>query len=222
MRPSIVIEHHGHSILIDTTPDFRTQALRAALKRVDAILFTHSHADHILGLDDVRPYNYMQGAPIPIYGAEDTLATIERVFSYVFTNVKRQTHIPKLEPHRIDGLPFELFGLQVQPIPLMHGRDRIYGYRIGNMAYLTDHSSIPPESMKLLQGLDVLFHDALRRTPHPTHSTVDEALQNIDALKPKLALFTHICHDLGHAETEAGLPANVRIAYDGMQLEVAA
>ncbi len=222
MRPSIVIEHEGHSILIDTTPDFRTQALRAGLKRVDAILFTHAHADHILGLDDVRPYNYMQGGPIPIYAAADTLATIERVFAYVFANVKRQTHIPKLEPHVIDGAAFELFGLKVQPIPLLHGREKIYGYRIGNMAYLTDHSTIPQESMELLKGLDVLFHDALRRAPHPTHSTVDQALRNIEELQPKLALFTHICHDLGHAVTEAALPTNVRLAYDGMQLEVAA
>ncbi|HCC56182.1 MAG TPA: MBL fold metallo-hydrolase [Solibacterales bacterium] len=222
MRPSIVVSHEGRNILIDTTPDFRTQALRSNLDRVDAILFTHSHADHILGLDDVRPFNYMQGAPIPIYAATDTLETIRRIFSYVFEDAPRQTHVPKLEVHVVDGSPFELFGLQVQPIPLVHGNQMIYGYRIGPLAYMTDHSEIPPASKAMLRDLDVLFHDALRRTPHPTHSTVDDALRNIEELRPKRAFFTHICHDLGHAATEASLPPNVHLAYDGMQLEMPA
>ena len=220
MRPSIVVSHQGRNILIDTTPDLRTQALRFHLDRVDAILFTHSHADHILGLDDVRPFNYMQGGPIPIYAAADTLDAIHRIFSYVFQDVPRQTHVPKLEPHVVDGSPFELFGLQVQPIPLVHGNQMIYGYRIGPLAYMTDHSQIPPASMALLHGLDVMFHDALRRTPHPTHSTVEDALRNIEVLQPKRAFFTHICHDLGHAEAESTLPPNVRLAYDGLQLDV--
>lgn len=222
MRPSVVVSHEGRNILIDTTPDFRTQALRSKLDRVDAILFTHSHADHVLGLDDVRPFNYMQGAPIPIYAAADTLETIQRIFSYVFEDVPRQTHVPKLDLNVVDGSPFELFGLPVQPIPLVHGNQMIYGYRIGPLAYMTDHSEIPPASRAMLQGMDVLFHDALRRTPHPTHSTVDDALRNIAELRPRRAFFTHICHDLGHAATEATLPPNVRLAFDGMQLEIPA
>jgi phosphoribosyl 1,2-cyclic phosphate phosphodiesterase len=220
LRPAVVISHNGRNILIDTPPDFRTQALRAGLDRVDAILFTHSHADHILGLDDVRPYNFKHQVRIPIYGAADTIATIQRVFEYIFDKQSRVTFVPQLDAIALDGEPFELLGLTVQPIPLMHGKWRIFGYRLGKVAYLTDHSEIPPESMAMLQGLDVLFLDALRHKPHPTHSTVETSIETVRRLSPKRAFFTHISHDLLHAATQAELPPGIEIAYDGLEIDV--
>jgi phosphoribosyl 1,2-cyclic phosphate phosphodiesterase len=219
-RPSVLIEREGRNILIDTTPDLRAQVLREKVEHVDAILFTHPHADHILGFDDIRPFNAIQRSSIPVYASQETLEALRRIFSYVFDNVSRNTFIPKIDTHDHHGDAFELFGVNVLPVPLLHGSQPIYGYRIGAFAYLTDHSVIPDASMAMLHGLDVLFLDALRYRPHPTHSTVETALGNIAKLQPKQAYFTHICHDLPHAETEATLPANVRLAYDGMRIRV--
>lgn len=222
LRPSILIEHDGRVILVDTTPDFRQQALRAHIGRLDAILFTHAHADHIMGLDDVRPFNFRQGAPIPIYAAADTLASIRQSFSYIFAERKIETFIPKLELHTLtDHASFDLFGLRFTPVPVKHGPHQIYGYRFGDAAYLTDHSDIPDASKELLRGLDVLFLDALRHKPHPTHSTVRKSLDHVEELRPRRAFFTHICHDLPHEQTERSLPERVRLAYDGLEIEVA-
>lgn len=221
LRPSILVEQNGRYLLVDTTPDFRQQALRARIPRIDAILFTHAHADHIMGLDDVRPYNFRQGAPIPIYGATDTIAGIKQSFSYIFTAERKiETFIPKLETHTINGETFELFGLPITPVPLKHGPSIIYGFRFGHAAYLTDHSDIPEESKRLLQNLDVLFLDALRHKPHPTHSTVKKSLETAAELAPRRAFFTHICHDLPHEQTERSLPAHIRLAYDGLEIRV--
>jgi phosphoribosyl 1,2-cyclic phosphate phosphodiesterase len=221
LRPSIIIRHAGRAVLIDTTPDFRMQALRFHIERVDAILFTHSHADHIMGLDDVRPYNFRQRAIIPIYGAADTLADIQRVFRYIFAaNPASLTAIPKLAVNELNGESFDLFGLTFTPIPIMHGANVILGFRFGNAAYLTDHSEIPESSMDLLRGLDVLFLDSLRHKPHPTHSTVERSLKYVERLAPHRAFFTHICHDLGHEQTERLLPPHVRLAYDGLDIAV--
>lgn len=220
LRPSIAVEFDGHHVLIDITPDFRQQALRSRLPRLDAILFTHAHADHIMGLDDVRPFNFRQGAPIPIYGSADTIGQIKQTFSYIFTVKKVETFIPKLEVHALEGGSFDLFGVTFTPIPLKHGPAIIYGYRFGDSAYLTDHSDIPEESQALLQNLDVLFLDALRHKPHPTHSTVKKSLCHVATLQPKRAFLTHICHDLPHEETERSLPSHVRLAYDGLEIEV--
>ena len=220
LRPSVAVEYNGHTILIDTTPDFRQQALRMGLRRIDAILYTHSHADHIMGLDDVRPLNLKQKCAIPLYGSEDTLANIHRSFRYVFENVSPESTIPKLTLNTVPEEGVDLFGLHFKPMPVEHGRGLAYGYRFGRAAYLTDHSVIPGSSLDQLHDLDVLFLDALRHKPHPTHSTVQKSLDYVRQLSPKRAYFTHISHDLSHARTEETLPPNVRLAYDGMSLTI--
>ena len=221
LRPSVLVQYGGKNVLIDATPDFRLQALRAKIFRVDAILLTHAHADHILGLDDVRPLNYHQKMSIPVYGTAETFDIVRRVFQYAFSAEPSQSSAPKVELHEITAQPFELFGMQVVPIPLCHGNGLTLGFRFGSAAYLTDHSEIPEASKPRLRGLDVLFLDALRYRPHPTHSTVAQSLDSARELQPRRAFFTHICHDLPHARTEAAFPENVRLAYDGLQIEVA-
>ena len=221
LRPSILVSYEGHNVLIDTTPDFRTQALRAKIARLDAVIFTHSHADHIMGLDDVRPFNFRQKGQIPIYAAPATMDSIKRCFRYIWDEMPRNTNIPQLDTRVLDGGPFEILGLEFQPIPVLHGSQTIYGYRFGAAAYLTDHSEIPEASLERLRGLDVLFLDALRYKPHPTHSTVERSKQTVELLQPRRTFFTHICHDLGHERAESMLPPHIRLAYDGLEIEVA-
>lgn len=221
LRPSILVSYHDRSVLIDTTPDFRQQALRFGMKRLDAILFTHSHADHIMGLDDIRPFNFKQGGSIPIFGSAETLQNLQGSFRYIFDGRKSESSVPRLSTHTFENEPIELFGLEFLPIRLEHGRGTVHGFRFGGAAYLTDHSEIPPESMEKLRGLDVLFLDALRHKPHPTHSTVERSLNSVQILEPKRAFFTHICHDISHARTEDQLPPHVRLAYDGLEIETA-
>jgi phosphoribosyl 1,2-cyclic phosphate phosphodiesterase len=219
-RPSVLLSYGGRNIVIDTTPDFRTQAMTAHLDRLDAILFTHSHADHIFGLDDIRPYNLKQKAAIPIYASDATLSVLQRTFAYIFDDAPTESSLPGVELHTIDG-PFPLFGVEIVPIPAMHGPGKVLGFRIGSAAYLTDFSTIPESSKALLEGLDHFILDALRYRSHPMHSTVEQSLALVAELKPRHAWFTHICHDLGHSDTNAKLPENVRLAYDGLRLETA-
>lgn len=220
LRPSVLLQYAGRNVLIDTTPDFRQQALRTGIRYLDAVLFTHSHADHIMGLDDVRPFNFRRTEPIPIYGDEQTLGAIRNAFRYAFSESMPETPVPKLAPQTITGEPFDLFGLLIQPVRVMHGKNPIYGFRFGRAAYLTDHSEIPEESCSLLQDLDILFLDALRHRPHPTHSTVARSLEHVERLAPARAYFTHISHDLSHGATEKALPPHVRLAYDGLELAI--
>jgi phosphoribosyl 1,2-cyclic phosphate phosphodiesterase len=221
LRPSVLVKFDGARVLIDSGPDFRAQALRHAIERIDAVLYTHHHADHILGLDDLRPFNYMQSASIPIFGSAETLDVIERTFTYVFDGQPSQSSRPKLISNRIrDGERINVAGVDFEPILVLHGNMEVFGFRFGNSAYLTDHSSIPEKSMDRLRDLDVLFLDALRYNPHPTHQTIEQSLKMIAELRPKQAFFTHISHDVLHAQAEARLPVQVRLAYDGLEIPI--
>lgn len=218
-RPSILIEAGGRSLVIDTAPDFRAQALREGMQRLDAVLFTHSHADHILGLDEVRIFYFRQQNPIPIYASAQSLQDIKRTFKYIFDGTYPFGGIARLDPHVIDG-PFEAQGLKIVPIPVLHGNLPILGFRINGVAYLTDVSKIPESSYPLLEGLEVLILDTLRHHPHPTHMTVEQSLKVMEQLKVRRGYCTHIAHELGHEETNAQLPPHVRLAYDGLQLDL--
>jgi phosphoribosyl 1,2-cyclic phosphate phosphodiesterase len=223
LRPSLLLSRGEQNVVIDTTPDFRTQALRAAIDRLDAVVLTHGHADHILGFDDLRPYNFKQRAAMPVYGNEETFRILRRAFSYAFDDKPSLSSVPSVELHAVKG-PFELMGVTFVPVPLVHGEMEVLGYRFGSAAYLTDFSKLPEESVGLLQGLDDLILDALRDVPHPMHLTVEQSLAVVERLKPERAWFTHIAHDLGHAATEKRLRRlgfeNVKLAYDGLELEI--
>ncbi len=218
LRPSILVQYEGHNVLIDTTPDFREQAIRARIRTLDAILYTHAHADHILGLDDVRPVSFRNAEKLPLYAGESTSRTLRHIFQYIFDNDYKFGGIARVRLNDI-GSGVDLFGARFERVGVIHGEVEIDGYRFGSAAYLTDFSAIPEESLEKLEGLDVLFLDALRYKPHPTHSTVENSLRIVERLKPKRAFFTHISHDLPHEETNARLPANVRLAHDGLELE---
>lgn len=224
LRPSILLSRDDQNVVIDTTPDFRQQAMRAGIDRLDAILLTHGHADHVLGFDDIRPYNIRQRAALPVYGNEETFRIIRRIFAYVFDDKPTLSTVPSVTLNTIDDRPFELLGIPFVPVSLLHGDMKVLGFRFGRAAYLTDFSTMSDSSMALLEGLDELILDALRDIPHPMHQTVDSALALIEILKPRRAWFTHIAHDLPHAETnerlaKMGFP-HVQLAYDGLQFEV--
>jgi phosphoribosyl 1,2-cyclic phosphate phosphodiesterase len=220
-RPSIRLAYNDRIVLIDTGPDFHAQAVREGVRRVDAVLYTHGHADHVMGFDDLRPLSFHVKGKLPIYADDATADAIERIFEYTFRTEDRYPTSARVQIHRLDSTPgagIDLFGACFRRIPVTHGNQQITGYRFGSAAYLTDMSDIPEKSVPLLQDLDVLILDALRREPHPSHSHLEKSVAFVEKLKPRRAFFTHMSHDLDHAITEAELPPHIRLAYDGLQI----
>ncbi len=220
-RASVYVEtDDGQALLVDAGPDVRAQSLAFGVRRVDAIIFTHGHADHIMGLDDIRRFNVLQQRAMPCFADEATLHDLRRTFFYVFDpNTPRGGGLPQLELFRLEG-PFCLGRQEIIPIPIFHGKRPILGLRLGRFAYLTDCSRIPDESWGLLDGLDLLVLDALRETPHPTHFSLSQAIDISARIGARRTCFTHMCHNLRHADTCARLPAGVELAYDGLVIDL--
>ncbi len=221
LRPSIYVDvEGGPGILVDTSTDLRQQALTGGVTRVDAILMTHAHADHVMGMDEVRRFNVLNKAEMPVHGAAATLAELRRIFAYAFEPPAQVGGgLPQIALRAIEG-DFGVGGVRVQPVPILHGALPILGFRIGGLAYLTDASAIPEASWPLLDGLDVLILDALRHRPHPTHFSLSEAVAVAERLAPRQTWFTHICHDLPHAATNRSLPAGMALAHDGLSFVI--
>jgi phosphoribosyl 1,2-cyclic phosphate phosphodiesterase len=219
-RCAIVVREAGRTILIDTPPELRQQAIRFHVERLDAVLFTHSHADHIFGLDDIRRFNDLQRRDMPCYASAETLDDLRRAFQYVFTETQAGGGKPRLVLNEIEAGPFEVLGIPVEAIPILHGRLPVFAFRFGRFAYVTDVSEIPLESMERLRGLDTLVLGALRHEPHVTHFSIGQALEAVAELRPRRAFFTHLAHNLDHRATEAELPAGVRLGYDGLILDI--
>ncbi|KPV52220.1 beta-lactamase [Kouleothrix aurantiaca] len=221
LRTSALLEADGRAILFDAGPDLRQQALAAGIRRVDAVLLTHAHADHIFGLDDLRPLNFAQRAAIPLYGTANTLAMVRERFGYAFVNSSEGSTRPALELVEIQSsVPFDIGTITIIPFDVQHGSWTITGFRIGRLGYVTDASSLPAASLAELRDLDVLVLNALRHAPHPTHFSLDEACAVVADLRPRQALLVHMTHDVEHASVDAGLPAPVHLAYDGQVVEI--
>lgn len=210
---------HPTRVLVDTTPELRIQAVANNLRRIDAIVFTHAHADHVMGLDDVRRFNAFKRGPLDVWADAATHAVLSQIFTYAFREPDPDSALyrPHLEPRLIGG-PFEIGGREWTPIPLVHGDMPVLGFRIGDLAYCTDVSSIPTASMAMLSDLDVLVLDGLQHKKHPTHFTLAEALEAVAELRPRRTYFTHMSHGVLHARDEPLLPANVFFAYDGLSI----
>ena len=218
-RASALVEVDGRAFLIDTGPELRLQALRAGLRRIDAVLYTHFHADHVHGLDDLKSFNAALGGALPCYGNTQTGAVLRDRFEYAFAGTPWVGLIPHLTFEVVDD-PFELLGVPITPIDLQHGRIRSHGWRIGGLAYLTDANDIPPSSLARLHGLDLLVIDGLRPRPHPTHYSIGEAVAVAERLRPQRALLTHMNHNVEYNRESAGLPDGVALAYDGLVLDL--
>ncbi len=223
-RPSITIRRGQTVLLVDTAPELRLQCLACNVTRVTAVLYTHYHVDHLAGLDDLRRFNWLQGGPIACYGQPATLDRLRSMFPYVFApeddypSAVPQLDLHAIEPNAMTG--FEIDGVSITPIPLLHGRLAVLGFRVGDFAYCTDVSEIPRDSWRLLEGLDVLILDALRKRPHPTHLNLDQAVAHAGRIGAKQTFFTHIAHELGHEATNRELPSGMALAYDGQVIEV--
>ena len=218
-RCSAFIETQGKKILIDTSPDLRMQAFRHNITKIDAVLYTHSHADHTHGIDELRTYNFMNKMVIPCFGDPQTVSNIKSNFKYIFDGSYSPGGKPKLEITSING-DFDFNGVRIIPIEVQHADWFILGYRIGKMAYLTDCSGVPEGSIKRLKGLELLIIDALRYKPHPAHLSVDQAIGVIRGIKPKMAVFTHMGHELEYEKLSNELPKNIEPAYDGMEFDL--
>jgi phosphoribosyl 1,2-cyclic phosphate phosphodiesterase len=215
-RTSAIVRFAGRTVLIDTATELRAQALANGLDRIDAALFTHAHADHTGGFDDLRRFNELARQHLPVYAGPETAAVLQQRFAYAFVDqFPFYGGKPDLTLHVVDG-PFDLFGREVVPIPVGHGRMTVLGYRFGDLAYVTDAKEIPASSIELLRGLDVLVLNALRERPHPTHLSIGEALAVIAEVRPRAAYLVHLSHEIGHADATAQLPGGVQIAHDGL------
>jgi phosphoribosyl 1,2-cyclic phosphate phosphodiesterase len=221
LRPSAAVvwpcPGNAHHVIIDTGPDFRAQAIKHRIDNVDAVLYTHSHADHILGMDDLRPLSFKSKEKIPLYADDTTAGVLETIFAYTFSEDSQYKLRARVQLNRLNGTDsVEIFGAKFQRIPLLHGPMKTGGYRIGNAAYLTDMNAIPDTSLALLEGVEVVVIDALRERAHPSHANVAEATAWVDKIGARRAWFTHMSHEILHAEVEATLPAHIRLAYDGL------
>jgi phosphoribosyl 1,2-cyclic phosphate phosphodiesterase len=221
LRTSIWIRTERTSIIIDTSNDFRTQCLRAGVRTLDAVVYTHHHFDHIAGFDDIRAFNFVQRRPMQIYGMPETLDNVRRIFSYAFRPAgPRESSAPVVEDYEILDDPFTIGDIRLQPLELGHGRMRVNGYRIGQFAYCTDCNAISDRARELLRGVDVLILDGLRPSPHPTHFTIDEAVAAARQIGARATYLTHIAHDLKHAEANKSLPDGVELAFDGLEIDL--
>ncbi|MBX3044682.1 MAG: MBL fold metallo-hydrolase [Candidatus Kapabacteria bacterium] len=221
LRCSLLIESEKTNVVIDTSSDFRQQMLNYNVKKLDGVVFTHHHFDHIGGFDDIRAFNFVMDKPLPIYATENTLCHLQRIYQYAFSPPEQLGGgVPMIYIFEISGNSFNIGDINFIPISMFHGNLEVLGFRIGDFAYCTDTNYIPPESLEQLKGLKVLVIDGLRFTPHPTHFSVNEALDIIDILKPEKAYLTHISHHILHQDTENNLPENVFIAYDGTKFEL--
>lgn len=215
-RSSIHIEVEGLSLVVDTGPDFRMQMLRAGIKKLDAVLFTHEHKDHTAGLDDIRPFNFLQKKDIPIFGRSHVLEQIQREYSYIFSG-KKYPGVPRVETVEIDDRTFQIEGIHIIPIPVMHYKLPVLGFRIGDFTYITDANFIPEESIELIRGSEILVLNALQKDAHISHFTLDEAVAIAQRIGAKQTYFTHISHRLGlHSEIDEELPEGIALAYDGL------
>lgn len=218
-RTAAVFSFDGRRVLVDTPPELRLQCVANGIDHIDAICFTHAHADHIVGLDDVRRFNDLGGTALPIYGDADTLTRITTMFAYAFRDdPDYPSHKPTLLATVLDG-PLRIGAQEIVPIPYWHGPTRVLGYRVGRIAYCPDCNHLPAEARALLTGLDVLVLDGLRRRPHPTHFNLEQAVAVAHEIGARQTYFTHIAHELKHAETCAELPAGMSLAYDGLEVE---
>ena len=219
LRSSVTIETNSTILLVDTTPDLRQQLLRYPVPRIDAILYTHAHADHICGMDDIRRFNFIQEDKIPAYADKKTLLRLDKVFSYAFDNDGTNYGLPSLAAREITGT-FYINEIEIIPIPLFHGKNQVLGFRIGNFAYCTDANRIPDESYDKLRELDLLVLGALREISHPTHFSMNEAIFEAQKIGSRQTYFIHMSHDIDHEFHGKKLPENMYFAYDGLQLEL--
>ncbi|MFD2036755.1 MBL fold metallo-hydrolase [Belliella marina] len=222
LRSAIHLEVQGKSIVIDTGPDFRAQMLREKISSLDAVVYTHEHKDHTAGLDDIRPFNFMHQKDMPIFGTEKVLNQIKREFSYIFEKVK-YPGVPQVVMHKISKEhDFEVEGVLFSPIEVMHYRLPVLGFRIGDFTYITDAKTISDEELEKIKGTKILVLNALQLNHHISHFTLDEAIQMVEKIQPEKAYFTHISHKLGtHAEVEAKLPEHIKLAFDGLKIDIA-